>query len=67
MVVLKSQTNLLQVVNALRSPRRLARRLNRRQQQGHQNPDNGNDHQQLNQGETPMRPDHDSPHSKKKS
>jgi hypothetical protein len=48
----KRQTNLLQIVFALRTPSRLTRLLHRRQQQGHQNRNNRNHHQQLNQRET---------------
>jgi hypothetical protein len=39
------QCYLLDIVGALSSPRRFARRLHRRQQQRHQHADDGNDHQ----------------------
>ena len=52
MKVMHCQTNLLQVVVALRTPCRLARRLNGRQQQRHENADDRNDHQQLDQGKS---------------
>jgi hypothetical protein len=44
-VVLKGQANLFNLVFALRSPGRFSRRLNRRQQQGHQY-SNDRDHDQ---------------------
>ena len=50
-VVLKSHAQLLQVVVAVGPPGRLPGRLDGRQQQGHQDPDNGDHHQQLDQGE----------------
>ena len=43
---------MFQIILALRSPGRLARRLNRRQQQRHQNADDGNDHQQFDKRKT---------------
>ncbi len=47
-IVVHRQANLLQVVAALHSPRRFARRLHRWQQQGDQNADDGNNNQELN-------------------
>jgi hypothetical protein len=41
----KSNAHLPEVVPTLSSPRRLTRRLNRRQQQGHQDSDNANHYQ----------------------
>ena len=46
---------LLQVVDALRAAGRFARGLHRRQQQRHQNADDGDHHQQLDQGEAAPR------------
>jgi hypothetical protein len=43
------QANLVQVVLALRAPRRLARLLDGRQQQGDQDRDDRDHHQQFNQ------------------
>jgi len=51
-VVVHRDPNLLQVVHALRSPRGLAGRLDGRQEQGHQNPNDGDHHQQLDQRKT---------------
>jgi hypothetical protein len=51
-VVVQRYSELLQFVVAFRTIRRLASRLNGRQQQGHQDPNDGNDHQQFNKGET---------------
>jgi hypothetical protein len=45
--------HLFQIVATLHSPRRLAGRLHRWQEQRDQNADNGNDDQQLNQRERP--------------
>ncbi len=50
-VVMKSQTNLLEIVFALRPASGLASLLNCWQQQGNQNCDDRNDDQQLNQRE----------------
>jgi hypothetical protein len=47
----KRHADLLQVVRALISPRRLARGLHGRQQQGDEDGDDRNDHQQLDQRE----------------
>ena len=44
-VVVHRQRQLPQIVLALAPPRRLARRLNRRQQQRHQDADDGDHHQ----------------------
>jgi hypothetical protein len=49
MIVLKAEAQLLQVVDALRPPRRLACRLYRRQQQSDQNANDGNHDEQLDQ------------------
>ncbi len=48
-VVLHGQDQLRQIIDARDPPRRLAGRLDRRQQQGHQDADDCNDHQQLDQ------------------
>jgi hypothetical protein len=48
-VVVNREADLLQVVAALRPPRRLPRCLHCRQQQGHQDANNRNDNQQLNE------------------
>ena len=45
------QPELLQVVGALRPPRRLARRLDRGEQQSDQHRDDRDDHEQLDEGE----------------
>ena len=52
-VVIDRQGELLQVVLALNLASRLACRLNGRQQQGNENADDGDDHQQFNESETP--------------
>ena len=52
MVVVQSQTNLLQIVLALRPASRLTSLLNSRQQQRHQNGNDRDHHQQLNQRKT---------------
>jgi len=44
--------NLMQIVTARHASSRFTSGLNRRQQQRHQNANDGNDHQQLDQGET---------------
>jgi hypothetical protein len=51
-VILERDADLLQIIDALAAPRRLAGRLNRRQQERDQNADNGYYDQQLNQRET---------------
>lgn len=43
------ETQVVQPMQTLRSPRRLADLLHRRHQHADQNPDNGNYHQQLNE------------------
>ena len=48
---MQRQPELLEVVGALRPASRLAGRLNGRQQQGDQDGDDGDHHQQLDQGE----------------
>jgi len=50
--VMHREHDLLHLVGALRAACGLASGLNRRQQQGHQNPDDGNDDQQLDQSKT---------------
>ena len=49
LVVEAAQGELLEVVLALRDPRRLAGRLHRRQQQRDQDADDRDDHQKLDQ------------------
>jgi hypothetical protein len=48
------QADLLEVVLALRSPRRLARGLDRRQQERDQYPDNRDHNQQLDERKTTL-------------
>ena len=55
LVVIQRQGELFHVVGALNSARCLARLLHGRQQQGKQYADDRNDHEQLNQSETPTR------------
>ena len=50
-VVVQGEADLLQVVDALRPPGRLARRLDGGQEQGDQHGDDGDDDQQLDQRE----------------
>ena len=52
MVVVHGQPELLQVVDALDPPRRLASRLNGRQQERDQDGDDRDDDQQLDERET---------------
>ncbi len=51
MVILACKRNLLQVVCALHSPRRLTRRLNGGKKQTDQNADDGNDNEKFNESE----------------
>ena len=51
-VVLNGQANLLELIFALRPPCRLTGRLNRWEQQGHQNADDRDHDQQLDQRKT---------------
>ena len=44
---LQREADLFQIVGALRTSSRLARRLHRRQEQGNQHPDDGDDDQQF--------------------
>ena len=53
MVAMTRQRNLLHLVGAATSTRRLASLLDRRQQQPDQNPDDGDHHQKFNQSERP--------------
>ena len=54
-IVLGREGELLQIIDALNPPRRLARRLNGGKQQGNQNGDDRDDHEKLDQRErTPM-------------
>jgi hypothetical protein len=46
-IVMESQSDLFQIVDALRTPRGLARLLYRRQEERHKHRDDGNDDQQL--------------------
>jgi hypothetical protein len=50
---MKSQPDLLQIVDALRPSRSLTRGLYRRQKERNQDGDDGNHHQKLDEGETP--------------
>ena len=56
--MMRRQTDLPDIVGTLRPPGRFAHHLDRRNQHPDQNPDDGNDHQQLHQRETrlPARP-----------
>ena len=63
-IIVKRQTHLLQVIQALCAPRRLAGRLHRRQQQRHQDADDGDHDEQFDKckrlawliyGSSPMR------------
>jgi hypothetical protein len=56
MVHLQSQTDLLQIILALRSATRLARRLHGGQQQGDQHADDGDHHQKLDKRKTATSP-----------
>ena len=55
-VIVARQPHLLELVDALGPPRRLARGLHRRQQQADEDPDDGNDDEQFHQRETPWGP-----------
>lgn len=55
-VVVKSQPDLFEIILALRPPRRFARLLNGRQQQRDQYRNDGDHHQQFNQGKPPRTP-----------
>jgi hypothetical protein len=48
-IVVQADAQLAEIIDALTSPRRFSRRLNRRQQQGDQDTDNRNHDQQLDQ------------------
>ena len=50
--IVNRQSQLFQVVRATRPSRRLAGHLYGRQQQGHQDPDDGDHHQEFHQGKT---------------
>ena len=52
MEVVYGQRNILQIVGAASSARRLARRLHCRQQESHQDADNRNDYEELHERET---------------
>jgi len=52
LVIDDCQTDLLEVIGALYPPRRFPGRLHGRQEQPHQDADDGNHHQQLDQGKT---------------
>jgi hypothetical protein len=58
------ESNLLQIVFALRTPGRFPRLLNRWQQQGDQHADDGNHHQKLDQGKPTRSAMHDTPFRK---
>jgi hypothetical protein len=51
-VIVEGQGDLSEVVAALGASRRIPHFLHSGHQQGDQHPDDGNDHQQLDQGET---------------
>jgi hypothetical protein len=48
----KGDAELLEVIRALQPPGRFPSRLNRGQQEGHENADDGNDHQQFDERES---------------
>ena len=52
MVILTGRRHLLEIVGALRPPRRFARGLNRRQQQRHQHADDRDHHEQFDERKT---------------
>jgi hypothetical protein len=56
MVIVQRQPDLLQVVAALRAPRRFPRLLHRRQQQGDEDGDDRDHHQQFDQRESSQLP-----------
>ncbi len=51
-VSLQREHDLLDVVDALRSPRRFSGRLDRRQEQGHENSNDGDHDEQLDERKT---------------
>ena len=51
-VIVHGDAELLEVVDALGAAGRFAGRLNRRQQQRHQDANNGDHHQELDEGKT---------------
>jgi hypothetical protein len=51
-VTLNANAELPKIILALRTPGRLACRLNGRQEQRHQDADDGNHHEQLHKGKT---------------
>jgi hypothetical protein len=51
-MILTGDSDLLEVVRAMRAAGRFSGRLNRRQQQSHQDPDDGDNDQQLHQRKT---------------
>ena len=53
-VVVNRQPELPQLIAALHPPRRLARTLHRRQQQGHQDANDGNHHEQFDERKTAL-------------
>jgi hypothetical protein len=56
-VVVDSQPDLLEVVGATRSPGCLTSLLHGRQEQAHQNADDGNDDEKFNEGKAMFWPD----------
>src|SRR5207249_2276497 len=58
-VIVHGQTELLEVVLAAHAVGRLAHALHRRQQQTDEHGNDGDDHQELDEGETPARSLHD--------
>ena len=58
-VIENRQTQLLQIVRALHTPRRFPSRLNRREKQPDQNTDDRNHDQQFNKGKTVTIPAHE--------
>src|SRR5262245_22063186 len=50
-VIVEGHTDLLEVVDALHAPRGLTGRLNGRQEQADQQPGDGDNHQELDEGE----------------
>jgi hypothetical protein len=61
-VIVERQADVPEIVETLRAATRFPRRLNRRQQDGDEHADDGNDNQQLYQSEAAAnvaRPDHE--------
>jgi hypothetical protein len=53
-MIMRSQPQLLELIQALHAPGSLARRLHRREQKCDKNSDDRDDHQKFHQGESAM-------------